>query len=77
MPGSDGTVRASYRPTGFNNDDQNNIVHVESWTSGFVWVPWALAVVFIGIVVIQPWRWRRGPNRIGARLPRETDADRR
>ncbi|MGX5680687.1 GNAT family N-acetyltransferase [Schumannella luteola] len=42
--GPDGTVVASYRPTGFLNDYDNWIVHTE-WTSGLgLWVPWGLGV---------------------------------
>jgi hypothetical protein len=58
-PGPDGTVRASYRPTGFNDDDSNNIVHVEAWTLAFVWFPWAFVAILVGVVMIQTWEWRR------------------
>lgn len=42
--GPDGTVVASYRPTGFLNDFNNQIVHTE-WTSWLgPWVPWGVGV---------------------------------
>jgi hypothetical protein len=63
-PGPDGNVRASYRPTGFNNDDQKNIVHVQGWASGFVWVPWLLFAAIVWTVVVQVRQWHRRTPRV-------------
>jgi hypothetical protein len=57
--GSDGTVRASYTPTGFNNDAENSIVHVAATTGGRFWVPWVAALLIAGLVVFQSRQWRR------------------
>lgn len=56
--GPDGTARASYRPTGFNNDADNAIVHAEPWATWGPWMPWILVLVFGGVLGIQWWRWR-------------------
>jgi hypothetical protein len=50
---SDGTVRASYTPTGFNNDAQNNIVHASTWAFARFWLPWALTLLFAGLVFFR------------------------
>jgi len=60
--GSDGMVRASYRPTGFNNDADNAIVHAEPWATLGPWMPWGLAALFGGVLGIQWSRWRREPQ---------------
>jgi hypothetical protein len=60
--GSNGTVRASYTPTGFNNDAENNIVHVAATTGGRFWVPWVAALLIAGLVVFQSRQWRRKRN---------------
>lgn len=56
-PGPDGTARAAYRPHGFNNDDENNIVHVEMLAYAWVWAPWILMVVFAGIGLFYYVKW--------------------
>jgi hypothetical protein len=58
-PDTDGTVRASYRPTSFNSDADNNIVHVEAWSGGWLWAPWIGLLVIVGATVLQAFRWRR------------------
>ena len=57
--GSDGTVRASYTPTGFNNDAENNIVHIAATTGAQFWFPWVGAILIAGLVVFQSRKWRR------------------
>jgi hypothetical protein len=57
--GANGEVRASYTPTGFNNDAENNIVHVSVSTSAQFWFPWAVAVLVAGLMVFQARKWRR------------------
>jgi hypothetical protein len=59
--GPEGTARASYRPTGFNNDADNAIVHAEPWATLGPWMPWILVVVFGGVLGSQWWRWRTTP----------------
>ncbi|MEV8271903.1 hypothetical protein [Microbacterium sp. NPDC077184] len=59
-PGDGGTVRAGYRPTGFNNDDQNNVVHVESLAHGWIWFPWIMTVYVIGVIVYYLAKWWPG-----------------
>ncbi len=49
---SDGTVRASYTPTGFNNDAENNIVHTSTWAWARFWMPWAMCLLFGGLILI-------------------------
>lgn len=61
--GPDGTVRAGYRPTGFNNDADNAIVHAEPWATLGPWMPWGFAALFGGVLVIQWSRWRRRSRR--------------
>ncbi len=57
--GEDGTVRTSYRPGGFNSDEENNIVHVE-WTSfGYIWFPWILVIFSVGSCVYYAKKWKR------------------
>lgn len=56
-PESDGSVRASYRPHGFLNDDENNIVHVEAFAYGWLWGPWAGVLFIIGVVVYYSRKW--------------------
>lgn len=63
--GPDGTARASYRPTGFNNDADNAIVHAEPWASWGPWMPWIFALVLSGVIVIQWRRWGGGLRRRG------------
>jgi len=57
--GSNGEVRASYTPTGFNNDAENNIVHVSITTGAQFWFPWAAALLIVALLVFQSRRWRR------------------
>lgn len=58
-PGQDGTARASYQPSGFNNDSDNNIVHVQ-WASGMgLWFPWVMVALSAGAVVYAARRWKR------------------
>jgi len=68
---SHSTVRASYTPTGFNNDAQNNIVHVAATTGAQFWFPWVGAIVIAGLVVIQTRKWRR--PRASHHLPEHMD----
>lgn len=56
----DGTVRAGYRPSGFNNDDENNIVHVEATAYGWIWFPWLLTVYVIGVIIYYAAKWWPG-----------------
>jgi hypothetical protein len=57
--GSNGEARASYTPTGFNNDAENNFVHVSVSTGAQFWFPWAAAILVAGLVVLQMRNWRR------------------
>jgi hypothetical protein len=57
--GQGGAVRAAYTPTGFNNDADNNIVHVPMWAGARYWVPWALALFVAGTIVLRARAWRR------------------
>lgn len=57
-PEPDGTQRAAYRPTGFNNDADNAIVHAEPWATLGPWMPWIFVVVFGGVFWLQTGRWR-------------------
>ena len=59
---SDGTVRATYTPTGFNNDAENNIVHTSTWAWARFWLPWAMAILFAGLILVRVRAMRR--NRI-------------
>ncbi|MFT3831746.1 MAG: hypothetical protein QM711_00270 [Micropruina sp.] len=65
-----GSVRASFRPTGGYNDEQNNVVHTEEFT-GFSWVPWigaaCSAVASLGCAV---WWWTRTGRKIDRWLGR-------
>jgi len=56
---ADSTARASYTPTGFNNDAQNNIVHVGTFPGAQSWFPWCGAILIAGLVVFQSRKWRR------------------
>ena len=56
-PNSDGTVRAAYRPHGFNNDNENNIVHVEMFAYGWVWAPRLLTLILFGMAAYYWRRW--------------------
>lgn len=56
-PDDDGSARASYRPTGFSNDADNQIVHREEWSNAGQWLPWVLAVIFLGYTVHQAHSW--------------------
>jgi hypothetical protein len=60
---TDGTVRAAYRPSGFNNDDENNIVHVETFAFAWIWAPWVLAATISGVIVYYLRKWRLLPRR--------------
>lgn len=53
FPDRDGSTRAGFRPTGINNDDDNDIVHVEVTTAIGPW----FAIAFAGGVVVW-WGWR-------------------
>lgn len=66
-PEPDGTQRAAYRPTGFNNDADNAIVHAEPWATLGPWMPLGLALFFGGVLTIQWWQWRQAPARPSAR----------
>jgi hypothetical protein len=60
---ADGVARASYRPTGFNNDRDLNIVHSEFGSSAKYWFPWVFAAGVAAGVTVQ-WRtWRRQDRR--------------
>ena len=62
-PDADGTARASYTPTGFNNDRELNIVHSGFGFSAKYWFPWVFAAGIAAGVTIQ-WRtWRRQDRR--------------
>jgi hypothetical protein len=50
---SDGTVRATYTPKGFNNDAQNNIVHTSTWAWARFWLPWAMVLLFAGLILVR------------------------
>ncbi|RLP76398.1 hypothetical protein D9V32_05885 [Mycetocola tolaasinivorans] len=54
-----GTARTSYRPGGFNNDEDNNIVHVEWTSSGFIWFPWILVILSVGSCLYYAKKWKR------------------
>lgn len=54
----DGTVRAGYRPTGFNNDADNRIVHVAPLARGYVWAPFAFLILFAAVLFRQLRRWQ-------------------
>jgi hypothetical protein len=56
---SDGTVRASYTPTGFNNDAENNIVHTVTWSCARYWLPWIMTVLFGGLIALRVRAMRR------------------
>ncbi|WP_259176998.1 hypothetical protein [Mycetocola sp. BIGb0189] len=43
---TNGSIRTSYREGGFNSDADNHIVHVETFSYGFVWAPIALLIAF-------------------------------
>ncbi|HEY9266084.1 MAG TPA: hypothetical protein VIP82_15695 [Microbacterium sp.] len=57
-PDPDGSVRAGYRPHGFNNDDENNIVHVAATAHGWIWAPWILTAYLAGVIVHYAIKWR-------------------
>lgn len=50
---SDGSVRALYTPTGFNNDAENNIVHTSAWAWARFWMPWVMCVLFGGLILFR------------------------
>lgn len=50
---SDGTIRADYTPTGFNNDAENNIVHTPTWGGAKYWLPWAMCTFFGGLILFR------------------------
>jgi hypothetical protein len=50
---SDGTVRASFTPKGFNNDAENNIVHSSTWAWARLWIPWAMSLFFGGLILFR------------------------
>lgn len=58
-PGSDGTVRASYKPAGLMNDEDNNIVHEEAWSTAGLWMPWLLCLLIVGMTVFYVRSWSR------------------
>jgi hypothetical protein len=64
--GSVGTSRASYTPTGFNNDAQNDIVHTGTFSSANYWFPWVFCVLVVALVAGYAYKWRR--TRQGERL---------
>lgn len=58
-PDSDGSVRATYRPTGVINDEENNIVHVggaDGLYSAMLWVAAAGAGAGLALYIAD---WRR------------------
>jgi hypothetical protein len=66
LMGSDDSVRASYTPTGFNNDAENNIVHTAFWGTARYWLPWVLCVLVAAFVAERTHllrRRRRGAER--------------
>lgn len=70
--GSDGVIRASYTPSGFNSDAENNIVHTGMWSGAKFWFPWVFCVVVALLVITQARSWRRRDRARGERvnLPR-------
>lgn len=65
-----GSVRAVYRPTGPLNDDVNNIVHTEFWSTAGLWFPWVLAAFFgIWTVILLRRVIRRSRSRPATEAP--------
>lgn len=58
-PGNDGTARANYQPSGFNNDSDSNLVHVQWASSMSLWYPWVGVALSAGAVVYAARRWKR------------------
>jgi hypothetical protein len=75
-PNADGTVSASYTPTGFNNDLDNNIVHTQFGTSARLWLPWTLAALMAAIVAVQSLLWRRRDGDWWKKSPRTRSSGR-
>lgn len=58
QPRDNGTIRASYQPTGVSNDADNNIVHTAVGHALGPIMPWALTVLCLGAAAFQWWQWR-------------------
>ncbi|HEY4269236.1 MAG TPA: hypothetical protein VGM94_13695 [Galbitalea sp.] len=56
---SDGTAPATYTPKDFNNDAENNIVHTSTWAPARFWLPWALVLLFGGLILVRARAMRR------------------
>lgn len=52
-----GTVRASFRPNGWINDEENNIVNTPQWSNAGAWFPWLAAAGAGAIAVWYSLRW--------------------
>ena len=63
---SDGTVQATYTPTGFNNDKDNNVVHTAAWSWLKPWMPWLLSIAFAGFIAVRVFEWRKPKTRSSA-----------
>ena len=55
--GPDGTVLASFTPTGWLNDEENNIVHTARWTGVGAWFSWVAAAITAIATVGYALRW--------------------
>lgn len=52
-----GTVRASFRPSGWINDSENNVVHTLQWTYAGGWISWAGAALTGTLAAWWAFRW--------------------
>lgn len=52
-----GTVRASFRPQGWRNDAENNVVHTQQWTNAGGWISWAGTAITGTVAAWWAFRW--------------------
>lgn len=57
-PTDNGTVRASYQPTGVSNDADNNIVHSAVGHALGPFMPWAVVALCVGGATFRWCKWR-------------------
>lgn len=57
-PSADGTVEASYQPTGIMNDADRNIVHSPLGATLEPFAPWMLVALCVGAATFQWREWR-------------------
>lgn len=74
VPDEDGKVRASYQPGGLLGDDENNIVHTETWSQSDLWFPWVAAAATGATTWYYQRQWRRVGGQSDASAPEDANA---